>query len=52
VAKCGLPTNERIVGGQEAVRGQFPWTVGLQMSWGFQFCGGSLINEKVISLVF
>lgn len=34
----------RIVGGVEAVRGEFPFIVSLQSRWG-HFCGGSLIAE-------
>ena len=45
--KCGTPASDRIIGGQETQRGEFPWAVALEMSWGFQYCGGSLINEKV-----
>ena len=48
--KCGTPSNDRIVGGQETKKGEFPWAVALELSWGFQFCGGSLINERVSGL--
>ncbi|MCI4384886.1 hypothetical protein PGIGA_G00043990 [Pangasianodon gigas] len=42
---CGKATlNTRIVGGQDAVAGSWPWQVSLQVQ-GSHFCGGSLINE-------
>ncbi|XP_010894464.2 chymotrypsin A [Esox lucius] len=50
---CGVPTIRpvisgyaRIVNGEEAVPGSWPWQVSLQDSTGFHFCGGSLINEN------
>uniref|UniRef100_A0A669ERY3 Peptidase S1 domain-containing protein n=1 Tax=Oreochromis niloticus TaxID=8128 RepID=A0A669ERY3_ORENI len=43
---CGQPKlNTRIVGGQVAPVGSWPWQVSLQRS-GFHFCGGSLINSQ------
>ncbi|XP_050962415.1 trypsin-3 [Labeo rohita] len=44
---CGqAPLNTKIVGGQEAVRGSWPWQASLhQISSGRHFCGGSLINK-------
>uniref|UniRef100_A0A673UWM3 chymotrypsin n=1 Tax=Suricata suricatta TaxID=37032 RepID=A0A673UWM3_SURSU len=49
---CGVPTIQpvlnglsRIVNGQDAVPGSWPWQVSLQDSTGFHFCGGSLISE-------
>uniref|UniRef100_A0A3B4G6F5 Peptidase S1 domain-containing protein n=1 Tax=Pundamilia nyererei TaxID=303518 RepID=A0A3B4G6F5_9CICH len=43
---CGQPKlNTRIVGGQEASPGSWPWQVSLQRS-GSHFCGGSLINSQ------
>uniref|UniRef100_A0A3B1IE25 Si:dkeyp-93a5.2 n=1 Tax=Astyanax mexicanus TaxID=7994 RepID=A0A3B1IE25_ASTMX len=45
VRVCGRPQlNTRIVGGQAASPGSWPWQVSLQ-SFGFHFCGGSLINK-------
>ncbi|KAF4093039.1 hypothetical protein AMELA_G00027740 [Ameiurus melas] len=42
---CGKATlNTRIVGGQNAVSGSWPWQVSLQIR-GSHFCGGSLINN-------
>ncbi|XP_028664715.1 chymotrypsin A-like [Erpetoichthys calabaricus] len=49
---CGRPSivpvisgYARIVNGEEAVPGSWPWQVSLQDSTGFHFCGGSLIDE-------
>ncbi|KAG8437716.1 hypothetical protein GDO86_008430 [Hymenochirus boettgeri] len=49
---CGVPAIQpivtgyaRIVNGEEAVPGSWPWQVSLQDSTGFHFCGGSLISE-------
>ncbi|XP_067426900.1 serine protease 27-like [Thunnus thynnus] len=43
---CGWPAlNTRIVGGQVASEGSWPWQVSLQR-FGFHFCGGSLINKE------
>ncbi|XP_043937309.1 chymotrypsinogen A-like [Protopterus annectens] len=36
----------RIVNGEEAVSGSWPWQVSLQDWTGWHFCGGSLINEQ------
>ncbi|XP_066497915.1 prostasin-like [Hoplias malabaricus] len=42
---CGVaPLNTKIVGGQNATPGSWPWQVSLQIN-GFHFCGGSLINS-------
>ncbi|GLD71279.1 uncharacterized protein AKAME5_002260000 [Lates japonicus] len=47
---CGItPLNPRIVGGEDAPPGSWPWQVSLQR-YGGHVCGGSLINrEWVIS---
>ncbi|NXX57818.1 CTRL protease, partial [Scopus umbretta] len=52
-AGCGVPAirpsvhhSERIINGQKAVPGSWPWQVSLQTRWGSHFCGGSLINEN------
>ncbi|XP_008562319.1 PREDICTED: chymotrypsinogen B2-like, partial [Galeopterus variegatus] len=50
---CGVPAISpvvsglsRIVNGEEAVPGSWPWQVSLQDKTGFHFCGGSLISEN------
>ncbi|XP_027003882.1 chymotrypsin-like protease CTRL-1 [Tachysurus fulvidraco] len=49
---CGVPAIKpqisgynKIVNGENAVSGSWPWQVSLQDSTGFHFCGGSLINQ-------
>ncbi|XP_078147060.1 uncharacterized protein LOC139919094 [Centroberyx gerrardi] len=43
---CGTtPLNNRIVGGEDAPAGSWPWQVSLQ-SFGGHVCGGSLINRE------
>ncbi|KAB5553821.1 hypothetical protein PHYPO_G00043120 [Pangasianodon hypophthalmus] len=43
---CGRPPlNTKIVGGEDAAPGSWPWQVSIQ-SGGSHFCGGSLINEN------
>uniref|UniRef100_A0A8C5GIR2 Zgc:100868 n=1 Tax=Gouania willdenowi TaxID=441366 RepID=A0A8C5GIR2_GOUWI len=45
-SECGkAPLNTRIVGGQTAPAGSWPWQASLHMS-GSHFCGGSLINNQ------
>ncbi|XP_019361069.1 PREDICTED: chymotrypsinogen 2-like [Gavialis gangeticus] len=51
-AGCGTPAIQpiisgyaRIVNGEEAIPGSWPWQVSLQDNTGFHFCGGSLISE-------
>ncbi|XP_055674762.1 chymotrypsin-like protease CTRL-1 isoform X1 [Falco peregrinus] len=53
VSSCGVPVispsvhySERIINGQNAVPGSWPWQVSLQTRSGSHFCGGSLINEN------
>ena len=36
----------KIVGGVEATKGEFPFIVSLQSSYGSHFCGGSLIKKN------
>ncbi|KAG8437802.1 hypothetical protein GDO86_008492 [Hymenochirus boettgeri] len=50
---CGTPEISpvitgyaRIVNGEEAVPGSWPWQVSLQDRTGWHFCGGSLINNE------
>ncbi|KAK7919666.1 hypothetical protein WMY93_010950 [Mugilogobius chulae] len=43
---CGItPLNTRIVGGEDASAGSWPWQVSLRR-FGQHICGGSLINEN------
>ncbi|KAG9264941.1 chymotrypsin-like protease CTRL-1 [Astyanax mexicanus] len=49
---CGVPAIKpqisgynKIVNGENAVSGSWPWQVSLQDTTGFHFCGGSLINQ-------
>ncbi|XP_059927523.1 serine protease 27-like [Gadus macrocephalus] len=43
---CGMaPLNNRIVGGEDAAAGTWPWQVSLHRN-GRHFCGGSLINRE------
>ncbi|NXG45403.1 CTRL protease, partial [Psilopogon haemacephalus] len=51
-AGCGVPaispsveSSQRIVNGQTAIPGSWPWQVSLQSQSGSHFCGGSLIDE-------
>ncbi|XP_032892385.1 chymotrypsin B-like [Amblyraja radiata] len=53
VQSCGVPAISpvisgyaRIVNGETAVPGSWPWQVSMQQTNGFHFCGGSLINEN------
>lgn len=41
-----VPMFPRIVGGVEAAKGEFPFIVSLQTSYGSHFCGGSLIRKN------
>lgn len=44
---CGRAVlNNRIVGGQEASQGDWPWQASLQFDTGKYFCGASLINSE------
>ena len=51
--KMGSPTcgrgrsTDRIVGGQLAPPESFPWAASLQLSYGFHFCGASVIHPQV-----
>lgn len=47
---CGVGRKSRIVGGQQARPGEFPWQVGFRWQSDYSrtnlFCGGSLIDQK------
>jgi hypothetical protein len=43
----GLSDFTRIVGGQEATPGEWPWQVAL-LKGTFQFCGGSLVSNQYV----
>ena len=45
---CGRGrSTDRIVGGELAPPESFPWAASLQLSYGFHFCGASLIHPQV-----
>nr|XP_060635718.1 chymotrypsinogen B-like [Anolis sagrei ordinatus] len=50
---CGVPKIQpvisgytRIVNGEEAIPGSWPWQASLQEKSGWHFCGGSLVSER------
>uniref|UniRef100_A0A3B5A3X3 Peptidase S1 domain-containing protein n=1 Tax=Stegastes partitus TaxID=144197 RepID=A0A3B5A3X3_9TELE len=44
---CGQPSlNTRIVGGEVAPPGSWPWQISVNSIGGRQFCGGSLVNNQ------
>ncbi|GBL72282.1 Proclotting enzyme [Araneus ventricosus] len=45
---CGIGTNTRIVGGNDADRKAWPWMVALLNNKNKFFCGGSLINNQYV----
>ncbi|KAL9985424.1 hypothetical protein ACROYT_G007835 [Oculina patagonica] len=46
-ASCGSkPAGTRIVGGNQAQNGSWPWQAMLAYAGGSQFCGGSLIDQQ------
>ena len=50
--QCGIkPPGNRIVGGEEADRNEYPWQVMMRIKKGdldLQFCGGSLISPDTV----
>ena len=51
--KCGISkvSQSRIVNGDEAQEGAWPWIVSLQKSSGFHFCGGSILTPTWVRCV-
>jgi len=49
---CGLITRverqARIVGGDAALEGEWPWQAAFVNAYGSQFCGGTLITPDVV----
>lgn len=45
-AQADVKLGQKIVGGVEATKGEFPFQVSLQSSYGSHFCGGSLIKPN------
>merc|ERR1712149_140495 len=41
-----LARSPNIVNGFDANPGQFPWQASFQTSWGFHFCGASIVSER------
>lgn len=47
--KCGVRGNNRIVGGEDAGKGEFPWQVGLVGNGASRpFCGGMLLSSDTV----
>ena len=44
--KCGYKPSARIVGGEEAPKGAWPWQAQVRSSSGFTFCGGTLVHPQ------
>ena len=44
--KCGYKPSARIVGGDEAPKGAWPWQAQVRSSSGFTFCGGTLVHPQ------
>lgn len=43
-----LDGTDKIVGGRDAVAGEFPWQISLQSNSGSHFCGGSILDANYI----
>ena len=51
ISECGGSVSDRIFGGQDAKREDYPWLVGLLITQDGKdqlICGGSLISETLI----
>ena len=48
----GRSVGDRIVGGHLAPLESFPWAASIQLSYGYHFCGASLIQPQVPLLSF
>ena len=51
ISECGGSISERVIGGQDAKRENYPWLVRLLVTQDGKdqfFCGGSLISETLI----
>ena len=48
----GRSVGDRIVGGHLAPLESFPWAASIQLSYGYHFCGASLIQPQVPFLFF
>ncbi|CAH1245748.1 OVCH1 [Branchiostoma lanceolatum] len=52
--QCGMKGSgsgnggDRIVGGEDATKDEFPWQVSLQTTMGFHFCGGTLLSDQYV----
>jgi len=48
--KCGISKvpNVEAVTSANAPPGAWPWVVSLQTTWGYQFCGGSIVSPNLI----
>lgn len=40
---------DKIVGGTQASKGQFPYIVAIETRTAFQYCGGSIISNRYIA---
>ena len=48
----GRSVGDRIVGGHLAPPDSFPWAASIQLSYGYHFCGASLIQPQVPLIFF
>merc|ERR1712142_1328816 len=46
--ECGITKNQRIVNGEEADLGSWPWMVTLETRGGSYYCGGSIISSRFV----